>query len=227
MQRNQFGTTKAVKILHGTVKSAILDVSASFSTSLWFNLALDTLGHPCPILQKYQWIYKTVDPLNKRQKDLPSKMMYHIYMIHNSHIITSLFQLVTGAFLFGMGFCEYSTTPKGETKQTIILKNEDVHFYRKRSNLTHRIRLIHLSEKVSPTFQKHTNGIINATVNQWRTVKHLFSVLIWGDLITILESYPDKLEESPVNVVWFNIYITTITCRMKIKTLRSLSLYFG
>ena len=44
VQSNQFGATCKPKILHITVKSAILGVSTSFWTHLWGNLTLDVSG---------------------------------------------------------------------------------------------------------------------------------------------------------------------------------------
>ena len=48
--RNQFGTTRKQIILHGTVKSSILNVSASFWMYLWSDLNLEASGQTSLLL---------------------------------------------------------------------------------------------------------------------------------------------------------------------------------
>ena len=50
VQRNHFGKTKKAKLLHGTVKDVISDISASFRTDLWSDPNLDTARQKYPIL---------------------------------------------------------------------------------------------------------------------------------------------------------------------------------
>ena len=44
----------------------------------------------------------------------------------------------------------------------------------------------------------YNNGVKNATVTQWWTDKHLFSVQIWDGIVSILDSYPGTLDDTPV-----------------------------
>ena len=52
VQRNQFGTTRKQIFLHGTVKSDILDVYASFRTHLPRNLILESSNQTSLLLQR-------------------------------------------------------------------------------------------------------------------------------------------------------------------------------
>ena len=136
-------------------------------------------------------------------------------------------QLILGAFLFIVWSCEYPTTPRGENKQTSILRKGDIRFYRKWRELLHSIRCIHLANKVSQKSNTKKNGIKNATVTQWRTCKHIFPVKIWANNITRLESHPGTLDDTPVNTVSVENHKATITSQMTIKIIRSVTLFFG
>ena len=50
---------------------------------------------------------------------------------------TSIGKLLVGAFFFGTQSYEYSTAPKGENKQTRILRKGDIRLYRKLINILH------------------------------------------------------------------------------------------
>ena len=118
-------------LLHGTVKSDILDVSASLQTYLMRNLNLEaSVKKPLLLHRKIQG-YRTLDPTTKHQKYIPANLVLHIYRQTNTHLNTSIGQLIAGEFFFGMQSCEYSTTPKGDYKRTHILHKGDIRFYRK------------------------------------------------------------------------------------------------
>ena len=110
--RNKFNTTNKSKLLHVTVKGAVLDVSESFRMALWVNLTLDASGQKYLILQRQIWGYKSVDPTTKHHKDIPTKLVFHIYRKQKSHLSTVIRQLIVGYLLFVMRSCQYSTTPK-------------------------------------------------------------------------------------------------------------------
>ena len=61
---------------------------------------------------------------------------------------------------------EYSTTTKGENKQTHTLQKGDIRFYRKRRELTHNSGILNLDDKVPSTFHTQKNGVKNDTVTQ-------------------------------------------------------------
>ena len=164
VQRNKFGKTRKHILLHGTVKSAILNISASFRTYLQSNPTLESSGKKSLILQRQLWGYKTLDPPTKHQKDIPESLFLNIYKRTDTHLNTAIGQLIPGAFFFGMRSCEYSTTPKRDNKRTRILQKRDIRFYRKRRELSHDSGIFHLSDKVSPTFRTNKNGFKNATV---------------------------------------------------------------
>ena len=84
-------------------------------------------------------------------------MVLHTYKKQYSHLRTDIRQLIVGDFFFGMRSCKYSTTPKVEHKRTRILRKGDIIFYRKRRELPHISRRLHLEVKVSPTFRKQKN----------------------------------------------------------------------
>ena len=113
VQRNQFGATRKPKLLYGTIKSAVLGISMSFWTHLWDNPTLDASGESSLSLQWYIWGYKAMDPPTKHQKDIPVKVVLHIYRKQYSHLSTAIRQMIAWDFFFGMQSCEYSTTPKG------------------------------------------------------------------------------------------------------------------
>ena len=95
----------------------------------------------------------------KHQKAITAKLVLHIYKRTNTHLNTAIGQLITGAFFFGMRSCKYSTTPKGEDKRTRILQKGDIHFYIKLRKLSHDSGILHLADKVSPTFHTQKNGV--------------------------------------------------------------------
>ena len=124
---------------------------------------------------------------------------------------TAIIQLIAGAFVFGVCSCEYSTTPKGEEKQTHILKKGNIRFYRKRCKLTHNIGCIHLEDNVYPTLSAHENEKKNAVVTKWRTGKLIYLVHIWDNITTIMNVYPRTSGDTPLNTVWLENHKTTIT----------------
>ena len=130
---------------------------------------------------------KELYPTTKHQKYTPENLLLHIYKRTNTHLNTAIGQLIVGAFLFGMRSCNYSTTPKGEDKNTRILQKGDINFYRKCRGLYHDSGILHLSDKASPTFFTQKNGVKNATVTQWRTATTLCPVRIWAEIIIGLE----------------------------------------
>ena len=77
--RNQFGTTRKQITLHGTVKSAISDVSASFLMQLWSDPTLEASVKTYLILQRKLRGYKTLDPTTKHQKAIPAKLVLQIH----------------------------------------------------------------------------------------------------------------------------------------------------
>ena len=52
------------------------------------------------------------------------------------------------------------------TTRKLILQKGDIHFYRKRRERSHDSGILHLADKVSPTFRTQKNGVKNATVTQ-------------------------------------------------------------
>ena len=152
VQRNQFGATRKPKLLHGTVKAAVLGLSTSFRTHLWGEPTLDVSGQRSLGLQQQLRGYKSVDPPTKHQKAILAKLVFHIYKKKYSHLSTAIRKLISGEFFFDMKSCKYSTTPKGGHKRTCILRKGGIKFYRKRRKLSHSSRRLHLSDKVSPTF---------------------------------------------------------------------------
>ena len=86
------------------------------------------------ILQPQLKGYKTLDPPIKHQKAIPAKLVLHIYKRTGTHLNTAIGQVTTGAFLFGIRSCEYSTTPKGEDKNTHILQKGDICFIENAEN---------------------------------------------------------------------------------------------
>ena len=60
------------------IKPSILDVPASFRTSFWRNLDLDTSVQKSLILQQKIRGYKKIHPTTKQHKALQDKMVYHI-----------------------------------------------------------------------------------------------------------------------------------------------------
>ena len=72
--------------------------------------------------------YKSLDPTMKHQKAIPENLVLHIYKRTNTHLTTSIDQLVAGEFFFGMQSCKYWTTPKGEDKRTRIFEKRDISF---------------------------------------------------------------------------------------------------
>ena len=153
--------------------------------------------------------------------------MFHIYSKQNPHLITATIHITVGGLSFSTRSWKYSTTIKWEANLTHILRKLDIKYYRKHHDIAHRSCLVHLAEKVSPTFQTHNNYIKTATVTKWETVKHLCILWIWADIISRQESYPGSSYNAPVNTVWVDDYKTIITYNMKIRTLRSGALSFG
>ena len=100
---------------------------------------------------------KSVEPLTKHQKAITANLMFHIYRKHHSHLRTSIGQLLVGDFFFAMISCKYSTNPKGENKTKRILRKKYIKLYRKPCELLHSTVCIHLSDKVSLTFQTQKN----------------------------------------------------------------------
>ena len=106
VQRNQFGTTRKQILLHGTIKSAILDVSASFRKHLRRDPTLEASGQTSLLLQIQLREYKTLEPTTKHQISITAKLILHIYRRTNTHLNTAIGQLVAGAFFFGILPCE-------------------------------------------------------------------------------------------------------------------------
>ena len=148
-------------------------------------------------------------------------LVLHIYKQTNTHLNTDIAQLISDVFFFGIQSCEYSTTTKGENKRTHILHKGDIQFLRKCHELPHDSGILHLADKVSPTFRTHKNGVKNATVTQYRTSTSLCQVRIWAEIIIRLDSYSGTTRDTPVNMVWVEHQNTKITSHMTTKSLRS------
>ena len=114
----------------------------------------------------------------------------------------------------------------GTTRKRILQKG-DIRFYRKRRELFHDIGIIHLADKVSPTFHTQKNRVKNATVTQWRTTTTLCPVNIWSEIIIQLDSYSGTTSDTPVNMVWVERHKTTIISQMTTNSPRAGTLSFG
>ena len=167
VQINRFGTTRKI-LFHGTVKSAISDVSASLWMHLRSDPNIESSYQAYLLLQRQLRGYKTLDSKTKHHKYIPAKLVLYIYKQKNTHINTAIGQLIAGEFFLGMQSCTYSTTPKGEDKHTRILQKGDICFYRKRRELSHDSGVLHLDDKVSPAFRTQKNGVKIATVHNGR-----------------------------------------------------------
>ena len=107
-------------------------------------------------------------------------------------------------------------TPKGYTKRARIIKKGGIDFYRNILEITHSSVIFHIEDKAYPTLQARKHGVKNDT----GTGKQRFLSIIWDDIITILELYPDTLYNPLVNTVWVDNSITEIMYLKRIKTLR-------
>ena len=94
VQRNQCGATNKSKHLHRNVKAAVSDVSSSFQAHLRVNPTLDASGQRSLILQRKLWGYKSVIPPTKHHKATPAKLVFHIYRKKQSHLSTSIRQII-------------------------------------------------------------------------------------------------------------------------------------
>ena len=70
---------------------------------------------------------------------------------------TAIGQLMAGVCFFGVWSCEYYINPKGEDKCTRILQKGGIHIYRKHRELFRKSGILHLADKVSPTFLTQKN----------------------------------------------------------------------
>ena len=127
-------------------------------------------------------------PTKKNQKAIPAKLVLHIYKRTDTHLNTAIGQLTAGEFFFVMLSFRYSSNPKGEDKITLILQKGYIRFYRERIELFHNSGILHLADKVSPTFGTQKNWVKNSTVKQWRTTTTLYPVHIWAEIIIRLDS---------------------------------------
>ena len=125
--------------------------------------------------------------------------MLHIYKWTNTHLNTSIGQLVAGAFFFGMQSCEYSKNPKGEGKRTRILQKGYICFYKNRRELSHDSGILHLAEEVSLTFHTQKYRGKNATVTKWWMATTFCPVRIWAEIIIQLDSYSGTTCDTPLN----------------------------
>ena len=225
VQRNQFGTNRKQILLHRTVKSNILDVSESFWMHLWSDPNLEYSGQTSLLLQRQIRGYKTLDQTTKHPKAIPQNLVLHIYKRTNTHMNTSIDQMIAGAFFFSMRYCTYSTNTKGENKHTRILQKGGIRFYSKRRELSHDNGILHMADKVSPEFCTQKNCVKNATVTQRQTATTLCPVRIWAEIIVRLESYSRKTHDTPVNTDWAELQ-KQITSPMTTKSLRSGTFYF-
>ena len=113
----------------------------------------------------------------------------------------------------------------GTTRKHILQKG-DIHFYRKRRELSHNSGILHLADKVSPIFRTQKNGVKNSTVTQWRTTTTLCPVYIWAEIIIRMDSYSGTTRDTPVNTVWVERHKTTINSQMTTNPLRGSTFYF-
>ena len=158
VRRNQFSATRKHKILHRTVKAAVLDISTSFRAHLWGNPTLVASGQSSISLQQQLQGYKSMEHPVNHQKVIPSKMVFRICKKQYSRLSIAIGQMIGGAFFFGMQACEYYTTTKRWHKRTRILRKGEIKLYRKRRELPNSSGRLHLSDKVSPIFRTHNMG---------------------------------------------------------------------
>ena len=93
--------------------------------------------------------------------------------------------------------------------------------------MSHDSGILHIADKVSPTFLTQKKGVKNATVIQWQTVTTLCLVLVWAEIIIRLDSYSGTTRDTLVNTVLVELQKTTITSQMTTKSLRAGTLSFG
>ena len=163
MRRNHFGTEKKPTLLYRTIRYAISDVYVSFHMHLQRDLILEYSGQIYLILQRQLRSYNYLDPPTKKSKAIPAKLVPHIYK-KKYPSEPSPRPTDFRCILFGMRSCEYYTTTKGENKCTRILQKGDIQFYRKCRELAHNSRILHIANKVAPTFLTQKYGFKNSTV---------------------------------------------------------------
>ena len=110
---------------------------------------------------------------------------------------------------------------------TRILQKGDINLYRKLRELSNDSGILHLADKVSPTFRTQAKGVKNAAVTQWRTTTTLCPVHIWAEIIIQLDSYSGTTRDTPLNTVWVERHKTTINSKTTTSSLRAGTLSFG
>ena len=94
------------KLLHGTFKASVLDISAFLWAALQSNLTLYASGQKSLILQLQLLGYKSVETPNTHQKIILSNVVIKIYRKKHSHLRMAIGHLIPGDVFFGMISCD-------------------------------------------------------------------------------------------------------------------------
>lgn len=78
----------------------------------WIDLTIESSVQTSLIFQRESRDYNSLDPPKKYLKYIQAMLLLHIYKYTNTHMNTSISQLIACVFFFGMQFCEYFTTTK-------------------------------------------------------------------------------------------------------------------
>ena len=112
----------------------------------------------------------------------------------------ALGQLACGALFFGMRSCEYLTVTG--TRKTKRLKVRDIRFFKNNLEIQNKTSpMIKFADTISITFRFQKNKKKDITITQPRSGQELCPVLVWGNIVQRILSYPNSSLNSPVNTV--------------------------
>ena len=181
------------------------------------------------ILQQQYRGYKNLDKNTKQQKALPLIVLREVAKNRSTVENIALGQLFIGAFFFAMRSCEYlRTTIAAEKKRTKTLCIRNLRFFLKGKQLDYSAANLPLADTITVTFEFQKSDERNESVTMFRSGDPtLCPVRAWAAIVRRILSYPGTNFDTPVNTIYIQGKLSSISSTTARSKLRSAARNLG
>ena len=223
MREASFSHDSFDTLAEGTIRAAVDNVAQNFRANNRPDPRVDDGGRLHHILQQQYKGYKNMDKHQVQQKALPLIVLRKLFENKSTVENIATAQLCIGAIFFAMCSCKYLKSSVAEEKRkTQTLRIPNLRFYKKGRILKHSDPCLALTDTITITFEEQKNGEYHESVTMHRSRDTvLCPVRAWASIARRVLSYPDCNENSPVNTIFVEGKIATIssaTVRVKLRS---------
>ncbi len=131
-------------------------------------------------------------------------------------------QLTIGTAFFACRLCEYSKVPRSKEKRTILLRLQNIRFFKNGRQLPLQSNDLESADSVAITFETQKNDEKFDAVTHGRTYDRvLCPVLQWARLVSRIWTNPGASLDTNVCTVWQNSRMEHITSKTILQHLRA------